>query len=80
MVKEPIEHLKGAHVQNWIDAVRVDDGDEDGIDAKTVNKKLSGSPNYWHWLNKREVATRPRRLAGCRQLAAAPPGHSVSMI
>lgn len=61
MVKQPLEDLKGAHVQAWIDAVLADDEEDDGIDAKTVTKKLSGLRNYWHWLGKRGFVSEERR-------------------
>jgi integrase len=48
-VDEPLETLTGPQVQVWVDYL-LNDEDEDGIDHLTVNKKLSGLRNYWHWM------------------------------
>jgi integrase len=49
-VDAPLETLTVDQVQVWVDYLLSDD---DGLDAKTVNKKLSGLHNYWTWMGKR---------------------------
>jgi integrase len=50
VVDEPSETLTTAQVQIWVDEMMAD---EDGLDAKTVNKRLSGLHNYWVWMGRR---------------------------
>jgi len=51
-IDQPLESLTSEHVQIWVDYLLSDD-DGDALDAKTVNKKLSGLHNYWLWMGKR---------------------------
>jgi hypothetical protein len=57
-VKQPFETLSGKDVQGWINALLADD---DGIDAKTVKKYLSGLKNYWGYLRGLELVDHDNR-------------------
>jgi integrase len=59
-VKKPLEDLKGHHVQGWIDAA-LNAGDDEGLDAQTVRKKLSGMRNYWNFLRFRGLVGDERK-------------------
>jgi site-specific recombinase XerD len=60
-VTHPIEDLTQAHVQYWVDGLLSVDED-DSLDAKTVNKKLSGLRNYWGYMSLRGPVERGRKI------------------
>jgi integrase len=60
-VTHPIEDLTQAHVQYWVDGLLNADED-DGLDAKTVSKKLSGLRNYWGYMSLRGPVERGRKI------------------
>jgi integrase len=72
-VKEPLEDLKGSHVQGWVDAV-LNASDDEGLDAQTVRKKLSGMRNYWNYLRFRGLVPDERKPFDDRDVKN-PPGR-----
>ncbi|WP_158921421.1 site-specific integrase [Acidisphaera sp. S103] len=60
-VNHPIEDLTQAHVQYCVDRLLSTDED-DGLDAQTVTKKLSGLRNYWRYMNLRGAVDRVRKI------------------
>ena len=60
-VNHPIEDLTQAHVQYWVDGL-LSANEDDSLDAKTVNKKLSGLRNYWGYMSLRGPVERGRRI------------------
>jgi integrase len=71
-VKQPLEDLKGAHVQGWVDAM-LHAGDDEGLDSQTVRKKLSGCRNYWNYLRFRGLVADERKPFDDRDVKN-PPG------
>ena len=65
-VKQPLEELRGSHVQKWLNGLLANE------DTQTVNKKLSGLRNYWGYLRSLELVDDDRKPFYGRVVRNAP--------
>lgn len=67
-VGKPIEQIEAKDVQRWIDTL-IDAAADDGLTAKTVNRKLAEIRNYWGWMQSLSIVSEDRNPFAGRRVA-----------